>query len=152
MFRRACARFATGVTVATTRAADGSAHGLTVNAFSSISLDPPMVMIAIDRASSVLRVFETSGYHAVNILRDDQRELSVRFSELPEGRFSGVDWHPGAATGAPVIAGVLGVLECRTVQVVEAGEHRIFIGEVVEASESEGRPLVFYDSEYTEIR
>jgi len=104
-------------------------------------------MVAVDFASPVLAVFESSGAYAVNILREDQRDLSMRFAELPEGRFDGVNWHAGA-TGSPVIDPILGVIECRIVQPIDTGDHRVLIGEVVEVSCSEGRPLVFFGSGY----
>lgn len=134
----------------TTRAADGTPHGLTINSFSSLSLNPPLVMVAIDRTCTFLNVFETSGHYAVNILREDQRDLSVRFAELPEGRFTGVAWRAGA-TGSPWIEGVLSVLDCRTIQVLDAGDHRMLIGEAVEVGIGEGRPLVFFDSGYSSL-
>jgi len=147
LFRRVCASFATGVCVATTVDRAGKPHGLTVNSFTSLSLNPPLVMVAVDFASPVLAVFESSGAYAVNILREDQRDLSMRFAELPEGRFDGVNWHAGS-TGSPVINPILGVIECRIVRAIDAGDHRILIGEVVELSCSEGRPLVFFGSGY----
>jgi flavin reductase (DIM6/NTAB) family NADH-FMN oxidoreductase RutF len=151
VFRRTSALFPTGVAILTTLADDNAPHGLTVNSFSSLSLDPPLVLVAIDRVCSVLKTFESRGYFAINILSDNQRDLSVRFSELPEGRFSGVAWTPGE-TECPIIDGVLGVLECRTVQVIDAGDHRALIGEVVAASAGQGSPLVFFNSTYTQLR
>jgi flavin reductase (DIM6/NTAB) family NADH-FMN oxidoreductase RutF len=139
------------VAVLTTPAADATPHGLTVNSFSSLSLNPPLVMVAIDRACSFLNIFELSGYYAVNILREDQLYLSIRFAELPEGRFTGVAWHPGV-TGSPVLEGALSVIECRTIQVLDAGDHRMFIGEAIEVNTGEGRPLVFFGSGYAELR
>jgi flavin reductase (DIM6/NTAB) family NADH-FMN oxidoreductase RutF len=150
VFRRACGLFPTGVAVLTTRALDGTPHGITINSFSSISLDPPLVMVAIAHECPFLNHFETSGFYAVNILREEQVDFSVRFAELPEGRFTGVPWTAGA-TGSPVIAGVLGMLECRTVQALDVGDHRVLIGEVVEVGIGEGRPLVFYGSGYTSL-
>jgi flavin reductase (DIM6/NTAB) family NADH-FMN oxidoreductase RutF len=139
------------VAVLTTSAADATPHGLTVNSFSSLSLNPPLVMVAIDRACSFLNIFELSGYYAVNILREDQLYLSIRFAELPEGRFTGVAWHPGV-TGSPVLEGALSVIECRTIRVLDAGDHRMFIGEAIEVNTGEGRPLVFFGSGYAELR
>ena len=147
-FRRVCGLFATGVAVLTTRAPDGVPHGLTINSFSSLSLDPPLVMVAIDRTCTFLNVFESSGHYAVNILREDQLDLSIRFAQLPEGRFTGVPWTPGK-TGSPMIDGVLGVLDCRTVNVIDAGDHRMLIGEAIDVVGSEGSPLIFYGSDYT---
>jgi flavin reductase (DIM6/NTAB) family NADH-FMN oxidoreductase RutF len=118
-----------------------------MNSFSSLSLNPPLVMVAIDRDCVFLPFFESSGYYAVNILSEDQRELSNRFAQLPEGRFSGVAWRSGV-TGSPVIEGVLAVIECRTVQMLDAGDHRVLIGEAVAVEVREGRPLVFFGSGY----
>jgi flavin reductase (DIM6/NTAB) family NADH-FMN oxidoreductase RutF len=151
MFRRACALFPTGVAVLTTRASDGSPHGLTVNAFCSLSLNPPLALVAVDRACSLLETFEKSGHFAINFLSADQRYLSVRFSELPEGRFAGVSWSPGSE-GAPLIEGAIGSIECRTTQIIDAGDHRALIGEVVAAAVGEGEPLVFFRSGYTIIK
>jgi flavin reductase (DIM6/NTAB) family NADH-FMN oxidoreductase RutF len=150
LFRRACALFPTGVAVLTTRASDGTPHGLTVNAFCSLSLQPPLVLVAVDRICSVLETFEKSGHFAVNFLSRDQRNLSVRFSELPEGRFTGVPWSPGT-DGAPLIAGAIGSIECRTTQIIDAGDHRALIGEVIAANIGEGEPLIFFRSGYSAL-
>ncbi len=150
VFRRACALFPTGVAVLTTRALDGSPHGLTVNAFCSLSLTPPLVLVAVDRICSVLETFEQAGYFAINFLSLAQRDLSVRFSEIPEGRFSGVPWQSGVE-GVPLLEGALGSLECRTTQVIDAGDHRALVGEVYAAHIGEGDPLVFFRSGYTAL-
>src|SRR5258706_5618615 len=151
LFRRASGRFATGVAVLTTRAEDGAPHGITVNSVTSISLDPPLVMVAIAHDCTFLNHFETSGFFAVNVLREEQVDLSIRFAQLPEGRFTGVAWRPGL-TGSPVIENVLALLDCKTVQVLDVGDHRALIGEVVEVEIGEGRPLVFFGSEYTRLQ
>jgi flavin reductase (DIM6/NTAB) family NADH-FMN oxidoreductase RutF len=150
LFRRACALFPTGVAVLTTRAADGTPHGLTVNAFCSLSLTPPLVLVAVDRVCSLLETFEKSGHFAINFLSSEQRHLSVRFSELPEGRFAGVSWSPGSE-GAPLIEGAIGSVECRTANIIDAGDHRALIGEVIAASVGEGDPLVFFRSSYSAL-
>jgi flavin reductase (DIM6/NTAB) family NADH-FMN oxidoreductase RutF len=150
LLRRASARFPTGVAVVSTLAPDGAPHGLTINSFCSLSLDPPLVMVAIDRACVFLAVFESSGHFAVNILSEHQRDLSDRFAQLPEGRFSGVSWSSGV-TGSPVIDGSLAVIECETRQVLDAGDHRVFIGEAVAVGIGEGRPLVFFASDYARL-
>ncbi len=149
-FRRACGLFTTGVAVLTTRAADGSPHGLTINSFSSLSLEPPLVMVAIDRICTFLNHFESSGFYAVNVLREKQLDISRRFAELPEGRFTGVAWHEGA-TGSPIIEDCLSVIECSTMNVMNAGDHRALLGEVVSVEIGEGRPLVFFNGEYTAL-
>ena len=107
--------------------------------------------MAVDRVCSLLETFEKSGHFAVNFLSSDQRQLSIRFSELPEGRFTGVSWIPGR-DGAPLIEGAIGSVECRTKHVIDAGDHRALIGEVVGANVGEGDPLVFFRSSYTELK
>lgn len=151
LFRRACAQFPTGVAVLTTRAADGAPHGLTVNAFCSLSLEPPLVLVAVDRACSFLDTFEKAERFALNFLSADQRDLSVRFSQLPEGRFAGVSWAPGAE-GVPLLEGAIGSIECLAREVIDAGDHRALIGEVVGASVGEGEPLVYFRSGYARLQ
>ena len=146
-FRLACARFATGVCVLTACNCDGIPHGLTVNSFSSVSLDPPLVMVGIDHSSTQLEGFDDAQYFAVNILTEKQQRLSVYFATREPGRFDGIPWMPGE-TGAPVLEETLGVIECRTIQKFDAGDHRILVGEAVAAKTHEGRPLLYYRSGY----
>ena len=94
LYRRVCAQFATGITVITAPDENGHPHGMTVNSFTSVSLDPPLVLVSIDLRNAILGHFLTSAYFAVNILAEDQEELSRRFSSASENRFHGVDWHP----------------------------------------------------------
>jgi flavin reductase (DIM6/NTAB) family NADH-FMN oxidoreductase RutF len=148
VFRRACGLFATGVAVLTTRDRNGAPHGITINSFSSLSLDPPLVMVAIARDCTFLDHFESSGFFAVNILRESQVDLSIRFAHLPEGRFTGIAWTPGA-TGSPVLNGVLGVIDCVTVEVLDGGDHRVLIGRATDFFIGEGRPLIFFGGRYT---
>lgn len=149
-FRRACGLFATGVAVLTTRASDGAPHGITVNSFCSLSLNPPLVMVAVAHDCTFLAHFLNCPFYAVNILREDQRDLSIRFAQLPEGRFTGIGWRE-ASTTAPWIDGVLALIDCKTVQLFDAGDHRILIGEAVDVSIGEGRPLIFYHGAYTAL-
>jgi flavin reductase (DIM6/NTAB) family NADH-FMN oxidoreductase RutF len=150
-FRRACGLFATGVAVLTTRASDGAPHGITINSFCSLSLFPPLAMIAIDRDCTFLSHFETSGFYAVNILREEQLDLSIRFAQLPEGRFAGIPWTP-AGTGSPILDGILGLIDCATVQILDAGDHRVLIGRVLDVRIAPGRPLIFFEGHYTRLR
>jgi flavin reductase (DIM6/NTAB) family NADH-FMN oxidoreductase RutF len=149
-FRNACARFATGVCVLTTCSREGP-HGLTVNSFSSLSLDPPLVMVAVSLASAQLSGFESSDCFAVNVLTEEQRSISTRFAQRDEGRFTGFRWTPGLS-GAPVFDGVLAVIECQTVNRFDAGDHRVLVGEAIAASVHEGRPLLYYSSGYTGLK
>lgn len=150
-FRDALAHFATGITVVTSPAADGP-HGVTINAFSSLSLRPPLVLVCIEHGRYSLEVLELARVFAVNILADGQEHLSRFFStdSRPEGphAFDGIPHRPGR-TGAPVLDGCLAVVECRVTAQHPGGDHTIFVGEVVAAEVFAGRrPLVYYDRMY----
>lgn len=152
-FREVMSRFATGVTIVTTRTEDGI-HGLTVNAFCSVSLDPPLVLVCIDRFGTSISFMSRAEGFAVNLLSSGQQQMATRFADSRLSgaqRFEGVQYST-AATGAPILDGTLGYLDCRIVQRHEAGDHIIFIGEVVGASVgAEAPPLLFYRSRYREL-
>ncbi|MEP6717084.1 MAG: flavin reductase family protein [Terriglobia bacterium] len=147
LYRRTCARFATGITVVTVVDESGHPHGITVNSFSSVSLDPPLVLVSIDLRNAILGHFLSSSYFAINILAEHQENLSRRFSSVSENRFHGIDWHPGEF-GVPLLPGVLAQLECSVANTLEAGDHTVLIGEVRTASYTEGKPLVYFNSAY----
>ena len=149
-FRQACSLFATGVAVATATAVDGTPHGLTVSSFTSVSVDPPLILICIDSQCPFLSHFRLCTHFAVNVLGESQRELSVIFAEKPEGRFDGVEWFAGK-TGVPLLAGSLARVECRASSIFEAGDHAIFIGEVEHAESSNGRPLLYFNRGYRSL-
>ena len=149
-FRRACAQFATGVAVLTTTDSTGSPHGLTVNSFTSVSAEPPLVLVCIDLKCSLLVHFRTSDYFAVNILAVDQQSLSERFAANIDARFDGVLWSSGS-TGAPVLGGTCCSMECRVLERICAGDHVILIGEVVGADIAGGAPLLYYASGYRSL-
>jgi flavin reductase (DIM6/NTAB) family NADH-FMN oxidoreductase RutF len=150
-FRKACAQFATGITIVSLRAPNGTPHGLTVNSFTSVSINPPLILVCIDYGCALLPYFRLANFFAVNILTQEQRSLSISFAVKPEGRFDGIHWHAGS-TGAPILSGVLAFFECRTSQIAEAGDHAIVIGEVVRSECSTGNPLVYFDSNYRVLR
>jgi flavin reductase (DIM6/NTAB) family NADH-FMN oxidoreductase RutF len=149
-FRSALSRFASGVTVVTTKDADGRLHGITVSAFSSVSLDPPLILICIERSAGSHHAFQESGVFVVNILSSKQRHLSDRFaSQLPE-RFDGVDMALNI-DGIPVLSNCLANLECRVKLTADGGDHSIFIGEVENGSVYEGDPLIYFRGDYRTI-
>jgi flavin reductase (DIM6/NTAB) family NADH-FMN oxidoreductase RutF len=150
-FRRACGRFATGVTVSTALAADGTPHGFTANSFTSVSLEPPLVLICVDNRANVLRHFEQAAHFGVNILAAGQEAISVRFAERGLDRFVGIDWYAGT-TGVPLLRGALARLECQTVQKMTAGDHTIILGEALHAEWAEGEPLLYYASAYHTVQ
>lgn len=152
LFRRVCGRFATGVTVVTTTRPDGLPHGLTVNSFSSVSLEPPLVLVSIDSRNSVLQDLLNGSPFAINILASSGREVSQRFSAPLDARFEGISWVRGV-TGAPLLPDTLGHFECILQKAVVAGDHTVLIAEVkqlrlTEAVSSQGEPLVYFDSAY----
>ncbi len=145
-YRRTCAQFVTGITVVTTLDSGGHPHGMTVNSFSSVSLDPPLVLVSIDLKNAILGHFISSSWFAINILAEHQEQLSRRFSSTAENRFSRRKTGMRELVGTPLLDGVLAHLECSVVRTFEAGDHTVLIGEVRRASHREGKPLVFFDS------
>jgi flavin reductase (DIM6/NTAB) family NADH-FMN oxidoreductase RutF len=148
--RRTCSRFATGITVATTNTPDGRPVGFTANSFTSVSADPPLVLLCIDYRSSVLPFFRSARWFGINVLAEHQQSLSVRFSQRELANFCEVNWHAGEY-GVPLLDGVLATFECSVHQIVEAGDHSICIGQVLHCSCSEGDPLVYYGSRYRHL-
>ena len=151
-FRLLLGRFATGVTVLTTGDATHRPHGMTVTAFSSVSLDPPLVLACVDRAASMLSVLDAASHFAVNVLAAHQEDLSRRFAiEEMELRFDGVEWSKGAG-GAPVLRESHASIECRRHSRIEAGDHVIFVGEVVGGRvDPDTRPLVYHTGTYGRV-
>jgi flavin reductase (DIM6/NTAB) family NADH-FMN oxidoreductase RutF len=151
LFRKTCGRFATGIAIATVSAPDGTPFGLTVNSFTSVSAVPPLVLICIDYRSTILPYFRASSSYCVNVLAEGQRNLSERFSERIPDRFEGLVWTAGEL-GSPVLQDCLASMECSVVQTVEAGDHAIFIAEVIRANYREGKPLLYFGSDYRLLR
>lgn len=139
-----------GVTVATTAAHDGP-KGLTVSSFTSVSLHPPLVLMAIARGSALHDLFAGARAYAVNFLADDQKSVSDRFAGRTEvkDRFDGMKYVKGVS-GSPIIEGVRAVVECEAWNVYEGGDHSILVGKVVSATSfNRKRPLVYYSQQYT---
>jgi flavin reductase (DIM6/NTAB) family NADH-FMN oxidoreductase RutF len=139
--------FAAGVTVVTTRDREGRPSGLTASAFTSVSLDPPLVLVCVDHTATAHPDLRDRGWFAVNVLRREQEALSRRFAVSGGDKFRGVPCHEGR-TGLPLLDGALATLECRIVDTHEAGDHTIFIGQVESASVEDGRPLVHFYGDY----
>lgn len=146
-FRKTCAQFATGIAIATVSGRDGQPLGITVNSFASVSCAPPLVLVCIDYRSSILPHFRNSTHYGINVLSEHQRDVSVRFSQAELDRFVGIGWRKGSI-GVPLLDGVLATMECHITQTVEAGDHAIFIAEAVSAESTEGRPLLYFGSNY----
>jgi flavin reductase (DIM6/NTAB) family NADH-FMN oxidoreductase RutF len=147
-FRQALASWASGVTVVTSR--DGTrVHGMTVSAFSSVSLTPPLVLVCADKSSNTLALIDRSKVFSVSVLSQEQSQLSNLFASKKdeERRFDGLRCQDGA-TGCPLIPGALASLDCRVVQAIDAGDHVIYVGSVEAARTREATPLVYFRSRY----
>lgn len=148
-FRKALGCFATGVTVVTTLHPDSKAPaGVTVSAFSSLSLDPPLVLFCLGNKTSSIDSFKSNGHFAINVLSETQRDLSIRFASRSEDKWAGMEWETGLG-GVPLLSGCLATLECKLVNTIEGGDHLIFVGEVQNLTHQEGgAPLVYFRGAY----
>jgi flavin reductase (DIM6/NTAB) family NADH-FMN oxidoreductase RutF len=146
-FRRVLGHFASGVTVITTWDADGRPTGFTANAFTSVSLEPPLILVCVDRCANSYPALRGSGRFAVNILSVEQEAVSRRFASTEPDKFETVSYRPGPL-GLPLLAEALAYLECRTVHTYPGGDHTIFVGEVETASAREGEPLLYFRGRY----
>lgn len=150
-FRRVLGAFATGVTIVTTRAGD-KIHGLTANAFCSVSLAPPLVLVCVNKNAQSHDLIMQSKCFAVNMLSADQRQLAARFAQEAlsgAARFDTLETR-AAVTGAPVFDESLGWVDCKLAASHDGGDHTIFVGEVVALSDGDANvsPLLYYRGEY----
>ncbi|MBV5291995.1 MAG: flavin reductase family protein [Curvibacter lanceolatus] len=148
--RRVLGSFATGVTIVTTRSAGGRPVGLTANSFSSVSLSPPLVLWSLRRDSSAMESFVTARHWAVHVLSAEQQSLSDRFARRSEDRFAELEIGHGEG-GVPLLSDCAAVLQCCTVAQHLAGDHVIFIGEVLACEHREAQPLVFHAGRYAQL-
>lgn len=149
-FKNALRRWASGVTIVTSRAGE-RVHGMTVSAFASVSVDPPLVLICADKSSDTLNVIAEGGVFAVNVLARGQEELAERFAWGEEStRLEGVDWH-SAATGSPLLSGVSASLDCRVVAAHDAGDHVIYVGRVEALEAGDAEPLLYFAGKYRSL-
>ena len=148
--RRVMGHFATGVTIITTVSKDGVPTGLTANAFTSVSLDPPLLLISVDKKAESYSNFEASKVFTVNFLNDEQESLSRKFAVSGGDKFQGVAYHTGA-NGVPILDGVLAYLECKLWAAYDGGDHTLFLGLIEQAETREAKPLIFYRGGYRAI-
>jgi flavin reductase (DIM6/NTAB) family NADH-FMN oxidoreductase RutF len=149
-FRSVLGRFPSGVTVVTTKARDGSDEGMTVSAFCSVSLEPPLVLICIEKTASAYDALTTAGGFVVNVLSATQEQIARRFSIVDIDRFEGVGYSR-SPSGLAVLDDVLAVIECATFAMHEAGDHTIIVGEVEAARAQSGTPLLYYRGGYAQL-
>lgn len=151
-FRLVLSHFASGVTIVTTCDTEERPTGLTASAFSSVSLDPPLVLICVDHKSNSFPHLRESGRFAINILHAEHQDLSRRFaSSRIDNKFDGVAFRFGAL-GVPLLDTALATLECRTVNAHVEGDHTIFVGRVEAVTIGEGEPLLYYRGRYHRLR
>lgn len=151
-FRAALGLFATGVTIVTTRAADGSPVGLTANSFNSVSLAPPLVLWSLGSRASTMAAFTAASHYAIHVLGAEQRELAERFATSGIDRFADLDWREGQG-GVPLLDGAAAVFQCHNRSRYEEGDHVIFVGEVERCHHRSGAsPLIYHGGRfYTEL-
>jgi flavin reductase len=147
--RKILGQFATGVTVVTTGGAAGL-HGMTANAIASLSLDPPLVLVAVEKRALTLEYLKKNRCFAINILRFDQEGLSRRFAAPGPKDFSDLET-TSAATASPILADCLAYLDCKVVDILPGGDHEIFVGEILAGEHHDGEPLLYYAGSYRRL-
>lgn len=149
-FRRALGNFATGVTIVTARAADGTNVGVTASSFNSLSMDPPLILWSSIKDTPSCKLFETATHFAVNILASDQMDMSNHFARQQEDKFEGVDWDVGIG-GAPIFPNCAGRFQCESYDKLDGGDHWIFVGRVVSFDDNGRSPLCFHQGSYSMV-
>jgi flavin reductase (DIM6/NTAB) family NADH-FMN oxidoreductase RutF len=150
-FRMAMGSFAAGVTIVTTMDSSQRPHALTATAFSSVSLNPPLCLVCIDRRARTYRSVIRSGCFAVNILSAEQRSLSAHFASPIVEKFETIPWRIGEMTGCPIIEGALAWMECSVAEIYSGGDHDIFLGRVASVQVHDGTPLVYFRGSYSSL-
>ena len=150
-FRSALSRFASGVTVVTTRDSEGRQFGITVSAFCSVSLEPPLVLICIEKITGSHHAFEESGRFTVNILAENETGVSEHFASLIEDKFAGLEYAVDEH-GIPVLQGSLATLQCVLFKTLDGGDHSIFLGQVEHVMVRDAEPLIYFKGGYRRIQ
>jgi flavin reductase (DIM6/NTAB) family NADH-FMN oxidoreductase RutF len=149
-FRSALSRFASGVTVVTTKDETGRQFGITVSAFCSVSLDPPLVLICIEKIAGSHHALEQSGRFTVNILAENESALSEHFASLIEDKFAGIDYAVDEH-GIPILQGSIATLQCSRFKTLDGGDHSIFIGQVDHVIVRDAEPLIYFKGGYHRV-
>jgi len=153
LFRDALGQFPTGVCIITTVTPDGARLGMTISSFNSLSLDPPLVLFSIDRRANSFAAWQQAERYAINVLNEDQEELSNKFAR-PKGEKWIGQTVVGGKTGVPLLPNAVTAFECEAYSRHDGGDHEIFVGRVVELYENlakRGRPLVFFGRQYRRL-
>jgi flavin reductase ActVB len=147
-FRNAMARFASGVTVVTTHEEEGKPVAFTASAFSSLSLDPPLILVCLDKKADSHQAFTVASHFAVSILASGQSDHAMRFATKGTDKFAGAAVHPGTVTGLPLVEQAVVHLECKVHDRLEGGDHTIILGEVVSADSNDQPPLLHFNRQF----
>ncbi|MGH7170804.1 MAG: flavin reductase family protein [Gemmataceae bacterium] len=147
--RRILGHFATGVTVVTAHQ-NGEIYGMTANAVTSLSLHPPLILVAVDKTAAMHASLTSCRHFAVNILREEQEHLSRRFAMRGAKEVSDLTWIT-AASGAPILTDALAWVDCRLTEILPGGDHDIFIGEILAGDCREGSPLLYFGGKYRRL-
>ena len=150
-FRQCLSKFATGVTVVTCTNGQGDLFGITANSFSSVSLDPPLILWNIAKVSNSVEIFLSAEYFAINILASEQQKESQLFARSEHNLFEGVEYDLDA-NRVPLLRNTLAHLSCRTYDVHEAGDHHTVFGEVTSYCAKDASPLLFFNGSYQSIQ
>lgn len=148
--RKAFGTFVTGVTIVTTVDSEGHPWGFTANSFTSVSLDPPLVLVCLACTASSYPKFLAAEKFAINILAEEQRSLANRFASKRPDKFSGVEWR-AATNGAPLLDGATTLLSCSVHNKVEAGDHLILVGRVLEFEQAPRTPLGYFSGNFVSL-
>lgn len=147
-FRNAMSQFASGVTVVTTRDAEGKPWGFTASAFSSLSLDPPLLLVCLERKADSFAAFEVAKHMSVSILATGQDDVAMRFATRGADKFGPTPTTDGEASGSPLIDGALAQVECAIQERLDGGDHIILVGKVLRARTADTQPLLHYNRKF----
>jgi flavin reductase ActVB len=147
-FRDAMSRFASGVTIVTTTDSSGANSGFTASAFSSLSLNPPLILVCLDRKADCFPAFAEATTFGVSILAEPQQDIAMRFATRGADKFSGGGLVPGPTTSIPLVEGALAQLECGMHAQLDGGDHIILVGAVKTATVSDAKPMVHYSRQF----
>jgi len=150
LLRRTLGKFATGITVVTCPGTDGTPRGITVNSFTSVSLEPPLVLWNIGKRSSSLNAYLSAKHYAIHVLGSEQEYLAQHFARRDHKSFDAIE-HTISDDGVPILPNVLARLDCETYQIHEAGDHHIIIGRVIDHEARAGQPVLYFDGGYTRL-
>ena len=151
-FRNAWGRFATGVTIITSSEPNGGTHGMTANGVLSVSLDPPLALVCVDKSRNTHRHINDNGWFGISIVRKDQANIAMYYVRDAADRTGDVEVPlEQRDEGPPVIAGALAAMSCKVVAAHDAGDHTIFVGEAVQLTTNDGDPLLYYTGKFGKI-